>query len=626
MNRWAVGAVALFTSSLIRAAEVPFFEQAVASGSLPPVEQRLPVTPLLGEDTLEREPGRYGGELKLLMSRSKDIRLMTVYGYARLVRYNDRFELVPDMLESVEVREGREFTLRLREGHRWSDGHPFTSEDFRYYWDDVANDPELASMGLPRELLVEGKPPTFDVIDPLTVRYTWHAPHPGFLLSLAGTRPFYIYRPAHFMRQFHKNYADPDELAKKVEQASARNWSSLHYRNDRAYRANVPERPTLQPWRNTTTPPASRFIFERNPYFHRVDAEGRQLPYIDKVIIDITAKELVPAKVASGDANLQLRYLSMGDYTFLREHEVRGDYYVAHWKSARGSELTLYPNLNAKDPVWRALNRSVAYRRALSLAIDRHEINEVVYFGLAQGGPNTVLPDSSLYKPEFARAQRRDVDAANALLDGLGLTERNRRGIRLLPDGRPMELIIHTAGERSTEVDVLELIRDHWRELGIQVFIRPSQRDVFRKRVQGGEAVMSTWYGLDNALASADMNPRELAPHSDYDLNWPSWGAHRMNGSGEPADDPHVQQLIALHDDWERAPDRAGREAAWRKMLRIHHEQVFNIGTVSGVLQPVVMSNALRNVPRKAWYSWEPSAVFGVYRPDLFFFGAEEAS
>ncbi|MEM6986878.1 MAG: ABC transporter substrate-binding protein [Pseudomonadota bacterium] len=621
----AVGA-SFWLLSVASAGEVPYFASAVDSGELPAVENRLPDDPLLGEDTLSREPGRYGGELKLLMSRSKDIRLMTVYGYARLVRYNDNFELVPDILQAVDVREGREFTLRLRPGHRWSDGHPFTSEDFRYYWDDVANDPELAAKGLPRELLVEGEPPVFEVLDDYTVRYTWPAPHPGFLLSLAGPRPYYIYRPAHFMRQFHQKYADPETLANMVEEASARNWSSLHYRNDRAYRANVPERPTLQPWRNTVTPPASRFIFERNPYFHRVDAEGRQLPYIDKVIIDITAKDLVPAKVASGDANLQLRYLSMGDYTFLREHEVRGDYRVAHWRSARGSELALYPNLNASDPAWRALNRNAKYRHALSLAIDRHEINEVVFFGLAKKVPNTVLPASSLFEDKFIAGTERDVETANRLLDEVGLTERNRRGIRLLPDGRPMELIIHTAGERSAEVDMLELIRDHWQQIGIKVFIRPSQRDVFRKRVQSGDAVMSTWYGLDNALPTADMNPRELAPYSDYDLSWPSWGANRMNGCGEPADDPYVQQLIALHDQWETAPDRAGREAAWRRMLDIHHEQLFSIGTVAGVLQPVVMSNALRNVPEDAWYSWEPSAVFGVYRPDLFYFDPEAAS
>lgn len=602
-------------------AEVPFFRTAVNLGVLPPVSERLPAEPLLSDDVSRREPGKYGGELKLLMARSKDIRLMTVYGYARLVRYNDQFELEPDILSRVEVEEGRVFTLHLRPGHRWSDGHPFTSEDFRYFWDDVANDPELAAKGLPRELLAAGEPPVFEVIDEITVRYTWPTPHPGFLLSLAGPRPFYIYRPAHFMRQFHQKYADPEALAARVEAASARNWSSLHYRNDRAYRANVPERPTLQPWRNTVSPPASRFIFERNAFFHRVDGAGNQLPYIDNVIVDITAKDLVPAKVASGDANLQLRYLSMGDYTFLRQHEERGDYRVLHWRSGRGSEMALYPNLNASDPQWRALNRSADYRRALSMAIDRHEINEVVYFGLAQEGPNTVLPGSSLYDPAFDRGQsRRDVEGANALLDAIGLSERNDRGIRLLPDGRPMELIVHTAGERSVEVDMLELIRDHWQEIGIKLFIRPSQRDVFRKRVQSGEAVLSTWYGLDNALATPDMDPSELVPVSDTDLNWPSWGANRMHGGGEPADDPAVKRLIVLHEAWQSAHTRDQREAAWREMLAIHNREIFNIGVVSGVMQPVVISNNLRNLPPDAWYSWEPGAVFGVYRPDLLFF------
>ncbi|MEM6988275.1 MAG: ABC transporter substrate-binding protein, partial [Pseudomonadota bacterium] len=260
MKRVCLVGISFWLLSVASAQEVPYFAAAVANGTMPAVVDRLPERPLLGEDTLSREPGRYGGELKLLMSRSKDIRLMTVYGYARLVRYNDSFELMPDILEAVDVREGREFTLRLRAGHRWSDGHPFTSEDFRYFWDDVANDPELAAKGLPRELLVEGEPPQFEVLDEYTVRYTWPAPHPSFLLSLAGPRPFYIYRPAHYMRQFHAKYADQDALAAMIEAASARNWSSLHYRHDRAYRANVPERPTLQPWRNTVTPPASRFV------------------------------------------------------------------------------------------------------------------------------------------------------------------------------------------------------------------------------------------------------------------------------------------------------------------------------------------------------------------------------
>ena len=153
----------------------------------------------------------------MLAASSQDTRLLVVYGYARLVGYDRDLNLVPDILSAVEVEDGRVFTLRLREGHRWSDGAPFTTEDFRYFWEDVANNEQLSPFGPPWELLVEGEPPVVEIIDPLTVRYSWSSPNPYFLPALAGARPLFIYRPAHYLRQFHEKYADPAELARKVE-------------------------------------------------------------------------------------------------------------------------------------------------------------------------------------------------------------------------------------------------------------------------------------------------------------------------------------------------------------------------------------------------------------------------
>ncbi len=159
--------------------------------------------------------------------------------------------------------------------------------------------------------------------------------------------------------------------------------------------------------------------------------------------------------------------------------------------------------------MWRELLRDVRFRRALSLAIDRDEINQVIYFGLGLPSNNTVLPHSPLYKPEYSTTwATTDIEQANRLLDEIGLSKRGDDGMRLLPDGRPMMIIVETAGESTEETDVLELIRDTWKKIGIELFTKPSQREVFRNRIFAGETMMSVWTGIENGFPSADMSPR----------------------------------------------------------------------------------------------------------------------
>ena len=151
----------------------------VEAGELPPIRERLPGRPnIVSFDGSDRELGAYGGDMRILTAKQKDIRMMMVYGYARLVGYNPKLDIVPDILESVTVEEDRIFTFYLREGHRWSDGHPFTSEDFRYYWDDIINDDDLSPFGPPRILQVDGEAPKVEIVNAYTVRYSWSNPNP----------------------------------------------------------------------------------------------------------------------------------------------------------------------------------------------------------------------------------------------------------------------------------------------------------------------------------------------------------------------------------------------------------------------------------------------------------------
>ena len=590
---------------------------ASAAAAAPPANPRV-----LDFDALGKSVGKRGGTLNMLMAKPKDISQITVYSGARLVSYNQAFEVVADILAGYEVEENRVFTLTLREGHLWSDGQPFTAEDFRYWWEDVALNEELNPTGPPREMLVDGAQPRFEVVDERTVRYTWDKPNPLFLTSLAGARPLFVYMPAHYMKQFHAKYGDEGEIAAKVQSENVQGWTNLHQRFGRQYRPENPDLPMLQPWINTTRPPSDRFVFRRNEHFHRVDPEGTQLPYIDEVVFNIASSEIIPAKTGAGESDLQARYLSFADYPFLKQGADGQGYTVNLWPVGKGSAMVLLPNLNVKDEGFNKAFNDVNVRRALSLAINRDDINEALFFGLAQPAANSVLPSSPLYKEEHAQAYATyDLEEANKLLDAAGYEKRNGENVRLLPDGRPFEIIVETAGEKSSETDVLQIVAENWREIGVKLFIKPSQRDLLRRRVGNGDAMMSTWEGLDRGLATADMEPEELAPVSPVQAQWPDYGRYvETKGEAGTAPTGEIGRLRDLYLEWRTTTEAPRQREIWDEMLSIFTSQVYTIGIVSGALQPVVVSNRLKNVPEEGVWSFLPTSFFGHYLPDTFYF------
>lgn len=625
MRNFGLALVAILAGALgAQAGEAPEIAKLVSQGKLPPLAERLPANPFVVDFVAEgKEIGQYGGDLRMLMENQKDLGQITVYEYARLIGYGPGIEMKADILESVEVVEDRLFTFKIRKGHKWSDGHPLTAEDFRYFWEDMVHDAELGREGVPQEMVVDGEEGKFEVVDELTFKYGWSKPNTAFLPALAAPSPVYIYRPAHYMKQFHAKYAVKDTLDAMVKQANVDGWAALHTRQQRQRRPENPDLPTLDPWRNVTTPPADRFVFVRNPYFHRVDTAGNQLPYLDKLIMDIVSSDVIPAKTGAGESDLQARFIRFDNYTFLKEAEEKNGFNTYLWSTGKGSQVSLFPNLNAVDPAWRGLMRDVRFRRGLSVAIDREEINQVIYFGLATPSANTVMPQSPLYKDEYRDAwSQYDTGMANKLLDEAGLATRDKDGVRLLPDGRRAEITVESAGESTEETDVLELIADQWSKVGIKAFIRASQRDIFRRRAYQGETLMSVFSGMDNAIANAEMSPQELAPTAQPQLQWPKWGEYfeTRGKSGEPVDMPEVMEQLERYKSWRVLADRDQQREIWHEMLKAYTDQVFSIGTVNNTRQPIVVSKKLRNVPQDGLFTWEPTAYFGAYRPDTFWF------
>ncbi len=567
--------------------------------------------------------GKPGGTLRLLMASPKDTKMIGVYGYARLLSYTPSLTLVPDILKAIDVEDGRIFTFHLRKGMKWSDGAAFTAEDFRFWWQDVAENQDLSPQGPPDTLLPQGEAPRFTVLDPATVRYSWDRPNPLFLPALAGAYPLSIYCPAHYLKQFHAKYANKPKLEAMVRREWLQNWAGLYERMSGMYRNDNPELPTLEPWVLQTKSPASRYIFVRNPYYYRIDAAGRQLPYIDRVIMTMADARIIPAKTAAGESDLQARYLTFDDYTFLKSAEKRSHYRVRLWRTGPGSEFALYPNLNVKDPVWKKLVRNKNFRRALSLAINRHEINEVIYFGLAIEGQNTLLPQSPLYKPAYRKAWANyDLKEANRLLDELGLTKRNGEGVRLLPDGRPMDVIVETSGQSADSIDMLELVRDSWRHIGVRLFVRSLQLTLFRRRVFSGHTLMSLAKGIEDGLATADTPPSEFAPTRQEELEWPMWGQYdEAKGlAGKAPGLPSAIRLERLYEAWLEAASERERTRIWQQVLQIWAAEVYTIGIVDDVPKRVVVNDYLRGVPEKVMYNSKPRAYFAMYKPDTFWF------
>ncbi|MBU8872276.1 ABC transporter substrate-binding protein [Reyranella sp. MMS21-HV4-11] len=616
-----LGGPALAADPLPAMKETPMFADQVKSGALPPVDKRIPQQPWVVKEFAGGDgPGRQGGQINTLIASARDTRLMTVYSYTRLIVYDDKFKLKPDILESYEEKDGREFTFKLRAGHRWSDGQPFTTEDFRFFWEDVASNKDLSSGGPNVELLVDGQPPKVEIIDPLTIRYTWDKPNPYFIESQARAAPLFLFRPAHYLKKFHAKYTPEAEILKSARGAQ-QSWVSIYRRLDVMYPNDNIDMPTLNPWVGITPSPAQRFVYLRNPYYHRIDEKGQQLPYVDRMIFTVAATNLVPAKAGLGEADLQPRYLNMRDYTFLQKSAQTSGMNVRLWEAGSGSQLALYPNLTANDPEWRKLMRDVRFRRALSLAIDREELNQVVYIGLAKPSNNTIMPRSELFKPEYAtKWADYDPKLANKLLDEIGLTKKDSQGFRLLPNGRPATIVVEHASEETEDNDTLALIADNWKKIGIKMLSKPQTRDNLRLRTSSGEALMTAFAGVVTAAPTPNTSPKEFAPTMLGSLQWSRWGmfVESKGKQGEKCDLASACKLLDYVKEWETGATVEDRRKAWDKILTSNADEVFSIGTVNGVRQPIVVGPKIRNVPKEAYYAWDPGGYIGLYQPDTF--------
>ena len=391
------------------------------------------------------------------------------------------------------------------------------------------------------------------------------------------------------------------------------------------YRNDNPDLPSLEPWILKTRPPADRIVFERNPYYYRVDGAGHQLPYIDRVVLTIANSKIIPAKTGAGESDLQARYLSFDDYTFLKAGEAENGYQVRLWRTGPGSQLALYPEPQRQR---RGLARAGARRAFPPRAVARHrpprdQPGDLFRAGDRRPEHGAAAEPALSAAISYRLAAQYDLAEANRLLDEIGLEARQRRAAA--PAGRPdrSRSSIENSGELSEKSDVLELIRDSWREIGIRLFSRPMQLTLFRRRVFAGETLMSLDKGIENGLATADMSPWEFAPTAQQQLEWPKWGQF-METKGTAGERPDLPEAVRLQGAL-RGLARRRRCRGARPDLARNAADLGRTRSTRSASSPACSSRSsstrkLRNVPAEGMYNWDPGAHFGIYKPDGFWF------
>ncbi len=365
--------------------EAPQLAQLVAAGKLPPVADRVSEEPLI---ITGQEIGRYGGSLRRVFTSAGDAWNFGRMSRTGLLRWTqDGQSLVPGVAKSWEASpDGKVWTFHLRKGMKWSDGMPFTADDFVYQLEDVIGNDTLVP-SKPSKLLVEGETSQMTKIDDFTVQYAFPAPNPLFGINVtnldsirggAGT----LHAPAHYMKQFHAEFAGQNVVDKMAKDAGFETWVQ-HY-GDRFDSMLNTNRPTTRPWLVTTVITEPQMIGERNPFFYGIDRAGNQLPYIDRLVFELVLdRELIVLKAIAGEIDMQGRHIQFENFSVMQEGEEKGNYTVRKYGTLGSIPASLKFNLTWDGPE-REYITNKDFRIALSHAINRDEINEILFFGLGE--------------------------------------------------------------------------------------------------------------------------------------------------------------------------------------------------------------------------------------------------
>ncbi|TMR97423.1 ABC transporter substrate-binding protein [Nonomuraea basaltis] len=597
----------------VSAKEAPALAELVKSGKLPPLEQRLPKNPLVV--TPLQGPGKYGGTWTSAMVGEDDVDWLTnTLGYEPLVRLKPGTsgqkgpeDIVANVAE-FEVKDGgREYVFRLREGLKWSDGQPCTADDMIFAFEDVAVYHDLHTTGV-YDLYLENGSTTERVkvekVDERTVRYVYKEPKAGFLFQIAVATferpgPIGFLLPKHYLKQFHKKYnPDVDKLAKDEQ---LEDWTQLFMQKQDPW--HNADQPTLHAWKvSNAIGSGTALVAERNPYYWKVDQQGRQLPYFDRFRAEILGDvEVELLKIMNGEIGLQLRNFNTPENKpLVAQNAGKGKYRLFDVPSRLSNTMIIQFNQTVADEGLRKLFRDRDFRIGLSYAIDRQEIIDGVYAG--QGEPWQAAPSkrNAVYDETFAK-QYTEFDAAraNEHLDKAGLTRKDADGMRLGPDGKPLVVTIMTDTEFPHHVEALEFVKKGWEAVGVGLRADPVASTLFTERTMANQPQASAYTCSDFDLITGTGGDHYYVPSNSgsarYAIRWAQWyGSHGKSGDEPPEE---VRRQLDAFTKMRTEYDFTKALGFAKQVVEISKEQFYAIGISSYPDEYGIVSNSFKNVP-----------------------------
>jgi peptide/nickel transport system substrate-binding protein len=612
--------------------EAPALKALVDKGSLPPLAERLPknppvIKPLSGK-------GGYGGTWRSAMLTQEDTQwLWNALAYEPEVRWKPTWsgkpgydEIEANVAEYTVDADSKVFTFKLRDGLKWSDGKPCTADDMMFALLDVSADKDLHPDGVYDVYLSPDtqKLAAIEKVDDRTVRITYTAPQPSLLSQIAdGTflreGPYGMLLPKHYFEQFHKKYTPGvDALAKK---AGVGSWTDLFTQKQSPF--TNPDQPTLAAWKVTTAlGKGSAVTLTRNPFYWKVDDQGRQLPYVDACRVEVVQDPQVELlKVMNGEFGMQYRnFGTPQNKPVVAQNRDKGGYRMFEVPTQLTNTMIIGLNETHKDPVKRALFANKDFRAGLSHAINRKEIIDAVYAG--QGEPwQCAPPKSSPFYNEQLATQYLEFDAAkaNQHLDAAGLTKKSSDGRRLGADGKPVAVTMQVSESFPDHVEAIEFVKKRWRAVGIELRTQAVSEDLYKERVKGNEHDAGTWTGGAFLLPTGTGGDHYFVPTNEksarYGIAWAQWyQSDGKEGTQPPAE---VKKQLDLFTQARQEPDPAKALDLGKQVLQIAADQFYYIGISTVPNTYGVVKNSFLNVPDQMVEVVAP----GLVHPEQFAMG-----
>ncbi|MFY9176020.1 MAG: ABC transporter substrate-binding protein [Caldicoprobacterales bacterium] len=585
--------------------EAPDLKELVDKGELPPVEERLPEEPLIYvagtevplEDMPELEIGKYGGTLRVINPGSPGGGEWWAINREPLLNQPGFGEPGEKPFGNVVkdfdmVDDGKTFVFHMRKGLKWSDGEPVTTEDVRFAFEDVLHNEELTPQ-FPKWLSnLDGTPCELNILDEHTFEIKFKESYALFPYTLSlhwqtwDSGP--IIQPAHYMKKFHINYTSQEELKPLLEENGLEDneWYRLFSLYSWAGGGLSETKigcPTLTAYVLEEMPDAQTAILRRNPYYFKVDAAGNQLPYIDEIRASTVASvEMLPMEIMGGQADLARQAISVKEIALYKENEEKGGYTVGLYNFHCPIPITF--NYSNPEREWTEIIENRQFREALNLALDRDEIIDAVYNGLAS--PSDFTPGE--HNP----------DKANELLDSIGLDQRDSEGWRLRPDGKRMELLIETSAPSTDFIPMIEIIVENWRDIGIYTTMNQVDGSLLGTRQEADETrvVISSWMDLPVARSNPYMIDWVfLNDRAKVSEGFRKWYVSFGQEGVEPPDD--LKPAFDLYDQVRSSKtfDEVGTNLQkWEEFMG---ESLFLIIPVEDIAIPLIYNSKIRNVP-----------------------------